>query len=48
VIEVDCRVPPGHGEETRSRRIDEVLGDDGLPLEFSRRSSATRRRSSRR
>ncbi|MBV9194940.1 MAG: M20/M25/M40 family metallo-hydrolase [Solirubrobacterales bacterium] len=35
-IKVDCRVPPGHGEEAARRRIDEVLGDgsDGLELSF--------------
>jgi acetylornithine deacetylase/succinyl-diaminopimelate desuccinylase-like protein len=26
-LQVDCRVPPGHGEETVRRRIREVLGD---------------------
>jgi acetylornithine deacetylase/succinyl-diaminopimelate desuccinylase-like protein len=35
VIEVDCRVPPGHGMETARRRIDEVLGGEGYRLEFS-------------
>ena len=34
-IEVDCRVPPGHGEETARRRIEEVLGSDGYRIEFS-------------
>ena len=34
-LEVDCRVPPGLGEETARRRIEEVLGDDGYRLEFS-------------
>jgi acetylornithine deacetylase/succinyl-diaminopimelate desuccinylase-like protein len=36
VVEVDCRVPPGHGEETARRRIEEVLGGgDGYRIEFS-------------
>jgi len=34
-VEVDCRVPPGHGEETARRRIEEVLGADGYRIEFS-------------
>ena len=34
-IDVDCRVPPGHGEETARRRIEEVLGSDGYRIEFS-------------
>ena len=33
-LQVDCRVPPGHGEETALRRIREVLGEDGYELEF--------------
>jgi acetylornithine deacetylase/succinyl-diaminopimelate desuccinylase-like protein len=34
-LQVDCRVPPGHGEETAMRRIREVLGDDdGYEIEF--------------
>jgi acetylornithine deacetylase/succinyl-diaminopimelate desuccinylase-like protein len=35
VIEVDCRVPPGHGMETARRRIEEVLGTDGYRIEFA-------------
>jgi acetylornithine deacetylase/succinyl-diaminopimelate desuccinylase-like protein len=31
---VDCRVPPGLGEEDALRRIREVIGDDGYRLEF--------------
>jgi acetylornithine deacetylase/succinyl-diaminopimelate desuccinylase-like protein len=27
-LKVDCRVPPGHGEDTARRRIREVLGDE--------------------
>jgi acetylornithine deacetylase/succinyl-diaminopimelate desuccinylase-like protein len=27
VLEVDCRVPPGHGRATAERRVAEVLGD---------------------
>jgi acetylornithine deacetylase/succinyl-diaminopimelate desuccinylase-like protein len=36
-VKVDCRVPPGHGEETARRRIEEVLGEDSdqLELEFT-------------
>jgi acetylornithine deacetylase/succinyl-diaminopimelate desuccinylase-like protein len=33
-LQVDCRVPPGHGEETALRRIREILGEDGYELEF--------------
>jgi acetylornithine deacetylase/succinyl-diaminopimelate desuccinylase-like protein len=34
-LQVDCRVPPGHGEETALRRIREVLGDDdAYEIEF--------------
>jgi acetylornithine deacetylase/succinyl-diaminopimelate desuccinylase-like protein len=34
-LQVDCRVPPGHGEETARRRIREVLGDgDDYEIEF--------------
>ena len=36
-LEVDCRVPPGLGEEQARRRIREVLGSDGYRLEFSER-----------
>ena len=36
-IKVDCRVPPGLGEEAARTRISEVLGDtmDGLEVEFT-------------
>ena len=36
-VKVDCRVPPGLGEDTARRRIKEVLGDnlDHLELEFT-------------
>ena len=33
-LEVDCRVPPGLGEEDALRRIREVIGDEGYRLEF--------------
>src|SRR3954454_16529179 len=33
-MQVDCRVPPGHGEETAIRRVREVLGDDGYEIEW--------------
>jgi acetylornithine deacetylase/succinyl-diaminopimelate desuccinylase-like protein len=35
VLEVDCRVPPGLGEQVTRERIREVLGDDGYRIEFS-------------
>jgi acetylornithine deacetylase/succinyl-diaminopimelate desuccinylase-like protein len=36
-LKVDCRVPPGLGEEIARRRIEDVLGDDGaqLTIEFT-------------
>ena len=34
-LQVDCRVPPGMGEEGALRRIREVLGEDGYRLEFT-------------
>ncbi len=36
-LQVDCRVPPGLGEDAARRRIAEVLGDptDGLEIEFT-------------
>ena len=36
-LKVDCRVPPGFGEEMARRRIDEVLGPSaqGLEIEFT-------------
>ena len=33
-LQVDCRVPPGHGEETAIRRVREVLGDAEYEIEF--------------
>lgn len=36
-LRVDCRVPPGLGEEHALARIREVLGDDGYRLEFTER-----------
>jgi acetylornithine deacetylase/succinyl-diaminopimelate desuccinylase-like protein len=33
-VKVDCRVPPGMGEEATRARIDEVLGDEAERLEF--------------
>jgi acetylornithine deacetylase/succinyl-diaminopimelate desuccinylase-like protein len=35
VVDVDCRVPPGLGEDVTRRRIDEVLGGAGYRIEFS-------------
>ena len=32
-LEVDCRLPPGHGEETGHRRVREVLGDEGYEID---------------
>jgi acetylornithine deacetylase/succinyl-diaminopimelate desuccinylase-like protein len=37
VLEVDCRVPPGLGEEEARERIEEVLGTDGYRLDFLER-----------
>jgi acetylornithine deacetylase/succinyl-diaminopimelate desuccinylase-like protein len=36
-LKIDCRVPPGLGEESARRRIAEVLGEqaDGLSVEFT-------------
>jgi acetylornithine deacetylase/succinyl-diaminopimelate desuccinylase-like protein len=36
-IKIDCRVPPGHGEDAARQRIHEVLEDeaDGLEIAFS-------------
>ncbi len=34
-LRVDCRVPPGIGEEQTLARIREVLGEDGYRLEFT-------------
>src|SRR6185312_3784690 len=36
-IHVDCRVPPGLGEEEVRRAIGEVLGGDGFGVEFTER-----------
>jgi acetylornithine deacetylase/succinyl-diaminopimelate desuccinylase-like protein len=36
-VQVDCRVPPGKGEETARERIREILGEDGYEIEFSER-----------
>jgi acetylornithine deacetylase/succinyl-diaminopimelate desuccinylase-like protein len=35
VLGVDCRVPPGLGEEHARRRIEEVVGDNGYVIEFA-------------
>jgi acetylornithine deacetylase/succinyl-diaminopimelate desuccinylase-like protein len=34
-LQVDCRVPPGLGEEQALVRIREILGDDGYRLDFT-------------
>jgi acetylornithine deacetylase/succinyl-diaminopimelate desuccinylase-like protein len=34
-LKVDCRVPPGLGEDVARRRIEEVLGPEGYRLEFT-------------
>jgi acetylornithine deacetylase/succinyl-diaminopimelate desuccinylase-like protein len=34
-LKVDCRVPPGLGEEAVRRGIAEVLGEDGFAIEFT-------------
>lgn len=36
-VRVDCRVPPGHGEELMLRRLEEVLGGGGPRLEWIER-----------
>ncbi|HVF76802.1 MAG TPA: M20/M25/M40 family metallo-hydrolase [Solirubrobacteraceae bacterium] len=36
-LRVDCRVPPGLGEEHALARIREVLGEDGYRMEFTER-----------
>jgi acetylornithine deacetylase/succinyl-diaminopimelate desuccinylase-like protein len=36
-LRVDCRIPPGLGEEHALARIREVLGEDGYRLEFTER-----------
>jgi acetylornithine deacetylase/succinyl-diaminopimelate desuccinylase-like protein len=36
-LQVDCRVPPGLGEEDALKRIHEVLGGEGYTVEFSER-----------
>ena len=33
-LQVDCRVPPGHGEEPAIKRVREVLGDAEYEIEF--------------
>jgi acetylornithine deacetylase/succinyl-diaminopimelate desuccinylase-like protein len=33
-LEVDCRVPPGLGEDHARRRIEEVVGSNGFEVEF--------------
>ena len=39
-LRIDCRMPPGLGEDAARRRIAEVLGDDagGLEVEFFERT----------
>jgi acetylornithine deacetylase/succinyl-diaminopimelate desuccinylase-like protein len=34
-VRVDCRVPPGMGEDVALKRAREVLGEDGYELEFT-------------
>jgi acetylornithine deacetylase/succinyl-diaminopimelate desuccinylase-like protein len=41
-LRVDCRVPPGMGEEDVRAGIAEVLGDDGFTVEFSERVMGNR------
>lgn len=36
-LQVDCRVPPGMGEDETRARVEEVLGRDGYRLEFHER-----------
>jgi acetylornithine deacetylase/succinyl-diaminopimelate desuccinylase-like protein len=41
-LKVDCRVPPGLGEEQVRRGIAEVLGEDGFRVEFTERVAGNR------
>ncbi|MDE3070750.1 MAG: peptidase dimerization domain-containing protein, partial [Acidobacteriota bacterium] len=41
-LRVDCRVPPGRGEEDVRRGIAEVLGEDGFQIEFTEQMPANR------
>jgi acetylornithine deacetylase/succinyl-diaminopimelate desuccinylase-like protein len=41
-LKVDCRVPPGLGEQEVRRGISEVLGDDGFRIEFTERVKGNR------
>jgi acetylornithine deacetylase/succinyl-diaminopimelate desuccinylase-like protein len=41
-LKVDCRVPPGMGEDDVRAGIAEVLGDDGFHIEFSERVMGNR------
>jgi acetylornithine deacetylase/succinyl-diaminopimelate desuccinylase-like protein len=41
-LKVDCRVPPGLGEQEVRRGITEVLGDDGFRIEFTERVKGNR------
>jgi len=36
-LHVDCRIPPGFGEQQALARIREVIGDEGYRLEFTER-----------
>ncbi|MDQ3677631.1 MAG: M20/M25/M40 family metallo-hydrolase [Actinomycetota bacterium] len=36
-LRVDCRIPPGLGEDEALKRIREVIGDEGYRLEFTER-----------
>jgi acetylornithine deacetylase/succinyl-diaminopimelate desuccinylase-like protein len=40
-LKVDCRVPPGHGEEAARERINQVLGDAADELELSFNETVT-------
>jgi acetylornithine deacetylase/succinyl-diaminopimelate desuccinylase-like protein len=41
-LKVDCRVPPGLGEDDVRRRVEELLGTDGYTLEFDERVMGNR------
>jgi len=41
-LKVDCRVPPGRGEDDVMRGITEVLGQNGFEIEFTERMPANR------
>ena len=47
-VQVDCRVPPGLGEDVARARLEDVLGHDGFTVSFDETVEGTARRCSRR